>query len=223
MTDAELRDLERAVKVNARVTTALIVLIAVFVVAAGGYGYWRVREALRPQNVAAEAEQYVHSHYPEWRAELKKEMVKSAPKLADRFSRRAVKSIPDARVRLERQLDALITRGLDRTQEASTEELREFVRQNKADIRQAYAEVKQSPDEARAAVKRTEAAFEKRFGVGVQAEAREALSWIRAFNERLREAGGTAPPGSDAEEAERRIARLLKALTIRGQESAAGK
>ena len=215
MTDTELRELERSIRTNARVTTGLVVATLAVVIAAGAYGYWKAKRVLRPENVAAEAEQYVQAHYPEWRAELKQEMVQQAPRVAERFSQRTLSSIPDARVRVERRLERWTDRGLEQVQDVSTDQLREFVRRHKADIRAAYAEAKQTPEESRAAVNRLEQQIRKEYEVDTQEQARQALAWVQSFNERLREIAQASDPATDAERAERRVARLLRAMESR--------
>lgn len=216
MNQLDLRELERSVRTNVRITTGLVIATIVVVIAAGGYGYWKVNRMLEPENVAAKAERYVESHYPEWRTELKTELVRSAPRLAERFSDRMLARIPEARARVENRLDRWTERGLERAQDVSTDELREFVRQNKADIRQAYLGAKQSPEDTRAAVNRWEEKLKTKYDVNTRKEAREALAWIDSFNERLREIAKESDPATESEEAERRIARLLRAMEKEG-------
>lgn len=217
MTDADRRALERAVRVNAGITTALIVLIVATVVGGGLVAYRRTRQALEPDRVAAEAEAYLKAHYPGWRAELKQELVRGAPKVAERLSRRAVKSIPEARAAVERQLAVAVDRGLDEAEDVGEDQLRDFVRRHKDDIRRGYADLKASPAEARAAVARVEAAAEREFGADLQAQAGDALGWLRSLNARLRDAASADPPATASAAAGRRMIRLVKAVEVRGE------
>jgi len=76
-TDARLERLEQEVRRGARWTTVLLLLFIALVVATGVYAYVRVRQLLSPDRLADEAESYIRSHYPEWRADVRQQLVRA--------------------------------------------------------------------------------------------------------------------------------------------------
>jgi hypothetical protein len=209
--DARLVELERAVRSNARWTTGLTVLFIALVAAAVIYVYTQAQKILNPTRLVDEGEDFIASHYPEWREEVKKELVQAAPALGHEMMKHSEESMPQTRARIERYLDREAKAGVDRAQVLADEEFRQFVRDSHAEIQRGFDEMRKAPDETSKFVEDLEARLDKRFGVNLRREAGVVLETLDQFNAKLdRLARGEKLTKS--EEVERRIAQTLRAL-----------
>jgi len=183
------------------------------------YGYTQARQALDPDRLADSAEGYVKSSYPEWREDIKQQLKNAAPDMARRMKRHAEQQMPKTRVRLQGYLDEQAKEGIARAQVLTEEDFRTFVRNNKADIKKAFAEVKKSPEELPQFVGEMEGRLDKEFGVNLRREAGVVLEGVDRLNAKL----SRLAAGKDlnqTEQLERRIAQEMRALQKKGEKEA---
>ena len=90
--DTYLLELERAVKQTTRWTTALMVLFLVLVAGTVAYAGWRAKKLTDPDALAEAAENYLQANYPQWKEEVRKQLVEQAPALAERITHSTVTS-----------------------------------------------------------------------------------------------------------------------------------
>lgn len=145
--DAHLLELERAVKQTTRWTTALMVLFLVLVAGTVAYAGWRAKKLTDPDALADAAENYLQSNYPQWKEEIRKELVQQAPVLAERITHSTVTSAPRVRQQVERYLDERVAANLARGTSLSERQFREFLRANRAQIQEGFKDVQRAPQE----------------------------------------------------------------------------
>ncbi len=208
--DAHLLELERAVRQTARWTTGLMVLFLVLVAGTVAYAGWRAKQLTDPDALAAAAEDYLRAHYPEWKEEVRKELVAQAPVLAERITHRTVTSAPRVRQQVERYLDERVAASLARGSAVSERQFRDFLRANRAQIKEGFNEVRRAPREAERFTGELEKSVDRRLGGDVREQARRVLESLRQLNDKLA-ALGTDKGLSEADQLERRILRVLRA------------
>ena len=209
-TDANLLELERAVKQTTRWTTALLVLFVVLVAGTLAYAGWKARRLTDPDALAEEAENYIQANYPQWKDEVRKELVAQAPVLAERITHGTVTSAPRVRQQVEQYLDARVAASLARGTALSERQFREFLRQEKPRIQEGFAEARQAPREAEQVTAELEKSVDRRLGGDIRAQARRVLESLRQLDDKLA-ALGAAKDLSESERLERRIVRILRA------------
>jgi hypothetical protein len=209
-TDANLLELERAVKQTTRWTTALLVLFVVLVAGTLAYAGWKARRLTDPDALAEEAENYIQANYPQWKDEVRKELVAQAPVLAERITHGTVTSAPRVRRQVEQYLDSRVAASLARGTALSERQFREFLRQEKPRIQEGFAEARQAPREAEQVTAELEKSVDRRLGGDIRAQARRVLESLRQLDDKLA-ALGAAKDLSESERLERRIVRILRA------------
>ena len=209
-TDAHLLELERAVKQTTRWTTALLVLFVVLVAGTLAYAGWKARRLTDPDALAEEAENYIQANYPQWKDEVRKELVAQAPVLAERITHGTVTSAPRVRRQVEQYLDERVAASLARGTALSERQFREFLRQEKPRIQEGFAEARQAPREAEQVTAELEKSVDRRLGGDIRAQARRVLESLRQLDDKLA-ALGAAKDLSESERLERRIVRILRA------------
>ena len=221
MTPLETRQvqLERAVRRNAGWTTGLLVLFIVLVVATVAYGYVQAQKILETDRVVDEVDAYIKGHYPEWREDVRKELVKAAPSMAERMRKHARESMPRTRARIEYYLDRQAKVGLGKVQVVAGEDFRKFLQANRADVKKAFADLEKAPAEVTKLTDNLEARLDKQFGVNLRKEAGLVRAWVEQFNAKL-ERFARNKNLSESDRLERRIVQTLRALEQEGEESA---
>lgn len=217
-TEVNLERLEREVRRGARWTTGLLLLFIVLVVATGIYAYVRVRQLLSPDRLAAEAEGYIQSHYPEWRADVRQELVRAAPSMATRMRRHAQQKLPQTRARLQQFLDEEAHAGIAKAQVMADQEFRTFLVDNKAEIRKGFAALSSAPAEVQRFTSDLEGRLDKQFGVNLRKDAGVVLDVVGGLNAKLARLASDKDLNT-LDKLERRIVRVLRALQAKGEQS----
>jgi hypothetical protein len=213
--DPRLEALERSVRRNARWTTGLMVLFIALAVATVVYAYVEAQKVLNPARLVDEGEDFIKAHYPEWRADVKKELVKAAPAMAHRMAKDTEESMPPTRARIERYLDREAKAGVGKVQVIADQQFRKFVEENRADVRRGFAELRKAPAEVPKFADDLEQRLDKQLGVNLRQEAGVLLEGLDQLNAKL----DRLAHGQDltkSEQLERRIARTLRALQRKG-------
>lgn len=213
--DRSLDDLERAVRFNTRLTTALLALFVLLLAGAGGYAWWRASRLLEPEHLVQTAEDEIQENYPEIRAELKKAIVQNAPEIAEELSRRGRRSVPEARRLLEGYAERKIDAGLEQATAFSAGQFRELLRDNRELILAAYGELGEASPEQRRAVARLERELGESLGASIRKDARLVLGFLYLMLDKLQALDRGEEALTPRERAERRIVRLLRAMEKR--------
>jgi hypothetical protein len=209
-TDAHLLELERAVKQTTRWTTALTVLFLVLVVGTLTYAGWRAKKLTDPDALAEEAENYIQANYPQWKDEIRKELVAQAPVLAERITHSTVTSAPGVRRQVEQYLDERVAASLARGTALSERQFRDFLRRERPRIQEGLKEARQAPREAEQFTADLEQSVDRQLGGDIREQARRVLESLRQLNDKLA-ALGAGKGLSEADQLERRIVRILRA------------
>ncbi len=208
--DAHLLELERAVKQTTRWTTALMVLFLVLVAGTVAYAGWRAKKLTDPDALADAAENYLQSNYPQWKEEIRKELVQQAPVLAERITHSTVTSAPRVRQQVERYLDERVAANLARGTSLSERQFREFLRANRAQIQEGFKDVQRAPQETEQFTAELEKSADRQLGGAVREQARRVLESLRQLNDKLA-ALGADKNLNESDQLERRIVRVLRA------------
>jgi hypothetical protein len=208
--DAQLLELERAVKQTTRWTTGLMVLFLVLVAGTLAYAGWRARKLTDPDALAEAAENYLQANYPQWKEEIRKELVEQAPQLAERITHSTVTSAPRVREHVERYLDERVAASLARGTSLSERQFRDFLRANRAEIREGFKDVQRAPQETEQFTAGLEKSVDRQLGGDIREQARRVLESLRQLNDKLA-ALGADKNLSEADQLERRIVRVLRA------------
>ena len=218
-TDPHLPELERAVKQTTRWTTGLLVLF--IVLAAGGLAYagWRAKRLTDPDALAEAAEDYLQSNYPQWKEQVRKELVQQAPVLAQRITHDTVTSAPRVRRQVERYLDERVATDLARGSAVTERQFRAFLRANRAQIKEGLKDLRGSPQETERFTAEMEKSADRQLGGDIREQARRVLESLRQLNDKLAALG--ADQGlSEPDRLERRIVRILRAYQDRAARKA---
>jgi hypothetical protein len=208
-TDANLLELERAVKQTTRWTTALLVLLLVLVAGTLSYAGWRARRLTDPDALAAEVENYIQANYPQWKEEVRKELVAQAPVLAERIKQRTVTSAPLVRQQVEQYLDGRVEASLARGTALGERQFRDFLRKERPRIKEGFREVRQAPREAEQFTAELVKSVDRQLGGDIRAQARRVLESLRRLDDKLA-ALGADKNLSESDQLERRIVRILR-------------
>jgi hypothetical protein len=212
--DGNLLELERAVKQTARWTTALMVLFIVLVVGTLSYAGWRAKKLTAPDALADEAENYIQANYPQWKEEVRKELVAQAPVLAERITHGTVTSAPRVRRQVEQYLDERVAANLARGSAVSERQFREFLRKERPRIQEGFDEARQAPREGERFTAELEKSVDRQLGGDVREQARRVLESLRRLDDKLA-ALGADKDLSEVGRLERRIVRVLRAYQDR--------
>jgi len=212
--DPRLETIERAVRFNSRLTTALLLLLVALVVGTGAFAYWKIRPFLYPETLVTRAEQQIEARYPEVKAELKKAVAEKGPEVARKLSQRARGGIPETRARIERYLDRKMDTGLDRASALSAKQFQQFLRDNRPLLKEGFTELRETTGETRKFVAELEKRAEKSFGTDLQTQARRVLDFLRSFRSRLERFAQEPSSLPPAGQVEYQIVRLLRALQL---------
>jgi citrate lyase gamma subunit len=205
-----LLELERAVKQTTRWTTGLMVLFLVLVTGTLAYAGWRAKKLTDPDALAEAAENYLQANYPQWKDEVRKELVQQAPVLAERITHRTVTSAPRVRQQVERYLDERVAASLARGTSVSERQFRDFLRANRAQIQEGFKDVRRAPQETEQFTAELEKSVDRQLGGAVREQARRVLEALRQLNDKLA-ALGADKDLSESDQLERRIVRVLRA------------
>jgi hypothetical protein len=214
--------LERLVRWNARWTTVLLLLFVGLLGTTVCVAVLEARRRLDPDRLVDDGESYIKVQYPQWREELRQEIVKAAPLIARRLTKRMEQSLPRSRAKLVAFLDrASIGADLSRTREVSEYDFREFIRANRADVQGLIAKVARSPGAAPDVAGELEKRLEKQFGERFREQANGALAEFTRLNSKLNQLSQlTDDSDKDLLKVERRIVRTLRALQEQREKSA---
>lgn len=209
----EQEELRLAVRANSRWALALLTAFVVQASCFLTYAYVEYRRAVRPKNMVDLAEARLKAHYPELRAALKNEVIRNAPRIAEKLSDEAVASAPEARKRLEHYLDRQLDEGFGRVTDLSAEQFRELLRDNRGLVLRGYRELEALPQEVEQFTLDLENQIDRKLGTDLRKQARFALSIHHAMNEKLErlERGYDLEPH---ELLERRIVRILRTIQL---------
>jgi hypothetical protein len=208
--EANLLELERAVKQTMRWTTYLMVLFLVLVAGTLTYGVWRAKRLTDPDALADQAENYVQSNYPEWKEEVRKELVQQAPVLAQRITHGTVTSAPRVRQQVEQYLDERVAASLARGSAVSERQFRDFLKKERPRIKEGFNELRQAPPEGERFTTELEKSVDRQLGADISEQARRVLESLRQLNDKLA-ALGADKDLNEPGRLERRIVRILRA------------
>lgn len=218
-TDPRLPELERAVKQTTRWTTGLLVLFIVLVAGGLAYAGWRAKRLTDPDALAEAAEDYLQSNYPQWKDQVRKELVQQAPVLAQRITHGTVTSAPRVRRQVESYLDERVAADLARGSAVTERQFRAFLRANRAQIKEGLKDLRGSPQETERFTAELEKSVDRQLGGDIREQARRVLESLRQLNDKLAALG--ADKGlSEPDRLERRIVRILRAYQDRAARKA---
>ncbi len=204
--------LPEKVRTSSYIAAALAIFLTLEIAGIAIYGYYRVQQALKPENLADRVEETVRENYPEFRETLVTQAQEKAPELAKQVSETVIAAVPDARVDLERLVARQLAIGLDNATELSAEQFRDVLKENRAEFVEVFKAIEDAPEEAHQLVLETEANIEKQLGVDLQRQAKLAVRNLNNLNEKLDRLAGTPDSLSAKEQVERRIVRVLRAM-----------
>ncbi len=204
--------LPEKVRTSSYIAATLAVLLTLEIAGIAIYGYYRVQQALKPENLADRVEETVRENYPEFRATLVTQAQENAPELAKQVSETVIAAVPDARVDLERMVARQLAIGLDNATELSAEQFRDLLKENRAQFVKVFNAIEDAPEEAHQLVLETEASIEKQLGVDLQRQAKLAVKNLDDLNAKLDRLAGSPDTLSAKEQVERRIVRVLRAM-----------
>ena len=205
-----LLELERAVKQTTRWTTYLMVLFIVLVAGTLSYAWWRAKKLTDPDALAEEAENYIQANYPQWKDEVRKELVAQAPVLAERITHGTVTSAPRVRQQVEQYLDQRVAASLARGSALSERQFRDFLRKERPRIKEGFNEARQAPQEAERFTAELEKSVDRQLGGDIREQARRVLESLRQLDDKLA-ALGADKNLNEPDRLERRIVRILRA------------
>ena len=212
--DFHLLELERSVKQTTRWTTALMVLFLVLVAGTVCYAWWRAKKLTDPEALAGQAEDYVQANYPQWKDEVRKELVTQAPVLAERITHGTVTSAPRVRQQVEQYLDGRVAASLARGTTVSERQFRDFLQKNRAQIKAGFNDVRQAPQETERFTAELEKSADRHLGGDIREQARRVLESLQQLNDKLAALGADKGLG-ESDQLERRIVRILRAYQDR--------
>jgi hypothetical protein len=208
--DANLLELERAVKQTTRWTTYLTVLFIVLVAGTLTYALWRAKRLTDPDALADQAENYIQSNYPEWKDQVRKELVQQAPVLAQKITHGTVTSAPRVRQQVEQYLDERVAASLARGSAVSERQFRALLQKERPRIQEGFNELRKSPPEVERFTAELEKSVDRQLGADIREQARRVLESLRHLNDKL-VALGTDKNLNEPDRLERRIVRILRA------------
>jgi hypothetical protein len=194
-------------------SAALAVILTVEMIGLSWYAISVFRRETQPEKLAERAEKALIENYPSLRRQLLEQTSQQAPVLAKEMSNELLQASLEARVELEAFTLAQLERGLDNAVELSADEFREFLKRNHDTLEDAFQQIEQAPNDARLLVLDTEASLEEQLGLDVRDQAKLALEVYRLFNDKLARLASAAPDLSQQERLERRMIRLLRAMS----------
>ena len=213
--DTRLQALERAVRRNTRVTTLLAALLLAMVIGLFAYGYHRAHQILNPEVLVNRGEQIVETHLPGWKQEVKQRLEAASPRLAERISRGAVTTVPQARKRIEEYLDGQLEANLRKGVAISADRFRQFVQQNRPTLQEGFRAAKQDPRQTKQFIEDLRRAVDRHLGADIRKQAGVLLEMFRQLNAKLKELAQDRTDLSPADRLERQIVRILRALQQR--------
>ena len=193
------------------VTTWLIVLLIIELIGMSWYTYLDVQRQMRPASLVDRAEEAIRRNYPEIRRKIKRDVEENAPAIAEKISDEAVASSPEVRQWLERATARQLESGLDQATDLSAEQFRMFLQDNREQVKQAFEQMDDAPEQTRKLVLDLEEQMDEQLGVELQKQARAALERHRQLNTKLERLSSDAPL-EPKELLERRIIRISRTL-----------
>lgn len=219
VTDPHVQALQRSLQRTTRLTTALLVLFMLLVAGCSAFIAWEVHRFLNPEVVADRSEAYVMNNYPTWKQDLQKELVKSAPTLAQNITQRAMSTLPEAREELQEYLDRQIRASLEQDSILDEVQFRSLLRENRTEIQLGLVAAQFAPDEADEAAKKLEKKIDEQLGATMRKQAAHSMQFFDRINSRISRIARKKDL-SAAEVIERRIARILRAFQEQAAERA---
>ncbi|MCG6157064.1 hypothetical protein [Rubinisphaera margarita] len=201
-------------------TTVLLIVFCVELIAIAGMTYSQVQENLEPENIAAATEQYAEENYPEIRKEIVTRVRENSDQYAETVSQQLMASSDDARIQLEQLTETGVEEGLDEGTQMSKQAFREFLKENHQEIESYLKELEDSPQEARQFIVGLEQDLEQALEVDMQKQMDNLAELQTQFNSKVDRltAGGNMEP---IELLELRILRLMKTLQQQNQNAVA--
>lgn len=191
-------------------------LLVLQIVLIGLVGYNQYATYTNPKAIVKMIEKRLESSSPALQQSLEKEIKESAPIIAKKISEQNKKSIPQAREELEDYLARSYALGLRHANRWGKEEMREFVRAHKDEIRRNFKELEKVPDETKKIIIDLEQRLEETIGTDIQEQAKLVLSIHHLLNKKLENI--VADRGLDPDQLlEKRMVRILRALQLKYQ------
>ncbi len=168
-----------------RVTTLLIVFVAVESLFLTVHLYWRVTQELTPENLVNRAENIIRSGYPEVRDKVVADIRDNAPEIAEDIHGGLLDTVPELRKGLTRIFSRQLAKGLDQATELSAKQFRSYVQNHREDVRQSLHSIQESPENARRLVREAEDQLDQYLGLNFAKQAASTLRVHRRINNKL--------------------------------------
>jgi hypothetical protein len=175
------------------------------------YGYNQFQEVTRPEKLIDTADGMISQSLPEARKSLEDEVAKSAPVLADRLSKQALASLPQAREKLRDYSLARVDSSIDEATLISEDQFRTFLRKNHEKLAEELKDLSTSPKLTESKLEELVKLMEAELQTNMSAQSAELLTALRSANEKLTKLASGAQLAPQ-EQRERRVAMLLRRL-----------
>lgn len=205
---------------GAGITTLLLIVFCVELLAISGISYWQVQKQLEPEKIASATEEYARENYPEIRNKVVQHVEQHSDKYAAQVSQQLMASTDEARLELQQLTEVGVEEGLDEGTQMTRQAFREFLDTHHQEIESYLEEIEDSPEEARQFVVGLENDLEKALEVDLQKQLDNLADLQSQFNTKVSDLteGGNLKP---VQLLELRILRLMKTLQDQNQNAVA--
>lgn len=180
-------------------TLLLLVVVSYFV-----FGFVFISSMLEPAHLVDGGTQMFKENIPEMKRQIQEKVVASAPQIAGMATTFVLDYLPTGRETIENSLNEQLGNLLDETSSVTSKELRKFVHDNKAELKNTLQALNDQK-EATEVVGRLSKAIEAQLGRELLADARELMDILIDINTKL----ARINEGKDLDAHDQTIRRML--------------
>ncbi|MSR30856.1 MAG: hypothetical protein EXR99_05045 [Gemmataceae bacterium] len=159
-------------------------LLLVLLVGYFSYGYSAIKGMLKPEDLVAFGTQTMKDQIPELRKTIETKVMEAIPNAAEMVTKSALDNIPEGRKYLEKFLEEQMDNLLEETSAMTAQELRKFVKDNKADLIATIRAIDSEKD-AEKTIKHLTDLMEVQLGREILKDAKEMYDMLLEMNQKM--------------------------------------